>query len=539
VKRVRTTLRAIRRGYEYVASGFESLVTLLEHRYTPLGRFRPGPFAGWDFLWQPALVGCIAMCLILVGGCFPGSPFKLNMISTWFFGEPTVSPTLAPGQTQLLLSIVSTYGGLLLLMRCWLRLAQIVNVHPGATMKKLWRIFFVWSLPLLVAPPLFSRDIFSYAAQGEMTAHGLSPYLYGPFTLGSGPYVSPVDPLWGNAPAPYGPAFLWVDGTIDRIARHNQLATLVGLRLLEFAAIMLIGYAVTLLAKAMRRDPSEAFVLAALNPMMLIELVNGAHNDALMTALLVLGVALALRRRLVWATIATACAACVKAPAALGLAFIAWNWTPSPESWRQRVRPISVTTAVAAVVVGFWTVLAGFGFGWVQNLFTNGNVRSWAAPATGVGLGLHLWLAHLGIATDLTHDLTISRVIAMSIALAFATWFFFTAERRGWVRSLAMALLLIVILGPVLQPWYLSWSLVLLAASYRGREHFWLLFLTIIGPVIGLPGGKSLLSGLAAANPLLIALALAVLGGVLLLPMGSWTQWSWPEWKVALAEQER
>ena len=79
----------------------------------------------------------------------------------------------------------------------------------------------------------------------------------------------------------------------------------------------------------------------------------------------------------------------------------------------------------------------------------------------------------------------------------------------------------------------------LLAASYRGREHFWLLFLTIIGPVIGLPGGKSLLSGLAAANPLLIALALAVLGGVLLLPMGSWTQWSWPEWKVALAEQER
>jgi hypothetical protein len=30
------------------------------------------------------------------------------------------------------------------------------------------------------------------------------------------------------------------------------------------------------------------------------------------------------------------------------------------------------------------------------------------------------------------------------------------------------------------------------------------------------------------SNPLLIAVAVAVLGGVLILPMGRWTQWSWP-----------
>jgi hypothetical protein len=35
------------------------------------------------------------------------------------------------------------------------------------------------------------------------------------------------------------------------------------------------------------------------------------------------------------------------------------------------------------------------------------------------------------------------------------------------------------------------------------------------------------------SNPLLIAVALAILGGVLIAPMGHWTQWSWPEGHLA------
>ena len=100
------------------------------------------------------------------------------------------------------------------------------------------------------------------------------------------------------------------------------------------------------------------------------------------------------------------------------------------------------------------------------------------------------------------------------------------------MRSLGLALVLLVVLGPVVQPWYFSWGLVLLAASYQGREHFWLLALSIVGPFIGLPGGSTLLAGLVHSNLLLIAVAVAILGGVLVLPMGHWTQWSWPEQSV-------
>jgi hypothetical protein len=112
------------------------------------------------------------------------------------------------------------------------------------------------------------------------------------------------------------------------------------------------------------------------------------------------------------------------------------------------------------------------------------------------------------------------------------------------VRSLALSLILFVELGPVVQPWYLAWGLVLLAASYKGREHFWLLALSITGPFIGLPGGRALLADLVHSNPLLIALAVAILGGLLILPMGRWTQWSWPaealeaESPIAIASEQ-
>jgi 4-amino-4-deoxy-L-arabinose transferase-like glycosyltransferase len=125
--------------------------------------------------------------------------------------------------------------------------------------------------------------------------------------------------------------------------------------------------------------------------------------------------------------------------------------------------------------------------------------------------------------------LSITRFLGLMIAIALAIWLLWHCERRGWVRSLGLSLLLFVALGPVVQPWYFAWGLVLLAASYQGREHFWLLLLSITGPFIGIPGGRQLLDDLLRSNPLLIAMALVVLGGVLLLPMGRWTQWSWQE----------
>ena len=144
--RVNSWASGVRRTYERVTSRFESGVQLLERRYTPLGRFTPGPFEGWSFLWQPALLGFAAMVAIVAGSSFTNSPFKFNLTSTWFFGEPLANATGTSSLTKYILSVVLVYGGLLLLMRVWLRLAEVMKLHAGAPLKKLWWIFALWSV---------------------------------------------------------------------------------------------------------------------------------------------------------------------------------------------------------------------------------------------------------------------------------------------------------------------------------------------------------------------------------------------------------
>ncbi len=175
-------------------------------------------------------------------------------------------------------------------------------------------VFALWSLPMLVIAPLFSRDAYSYAAQGEMVSHHMNPYLYGPFELGNNSYTAPVDPLWGNAPAPYGPLFLQLDGFFARITFHNELATIVLLRLLALVGVLLIASCVPRLARLYHRDGAELFTLMVLNPVTLLHLIGGAHNDALMLGLLVAGLTAAKEKRPIVGILLCALATAIKAP---------------------------------------------------------------------------------------------------------------------------------------------------------------------------------------------------------------------------------
>ncbi len=527
---VRRLISGVIDVYETVAAGLERVIAYAERRYTTLGRFSPGSFQGWDFLWQPAVGGFVAICLLVAGGSFPDSPFKLDLAGIWFFGEPRNLVSTGVNETMLIVSVVLGYSGLVLLMRVWLRLVEVLQLHPGAPLRSLWRTFALWALPMALAAPMFSRDVFSYAAQGEMTSYHLNPYVLGPFALGSSPYVNPVDPLWGNAPAPYGPFFLSLDGGIDRLARHNEMATVIGLRLLEIVAVIALGWGVAAIAESLHRDRAEAVALVLLNPITLITFVNGAHNDALMAALLVGGVALALRNRPLLALSLIACAGAIKAPALFGLAFVGWIWWRSGESASERHRRLILGGLASLIPFVIWTYLAGFGWGWIGNLMSNGAVQSWAAPVTALGLGVTKVAHVLGWGSlSSTLVLRLTRGIGLAVVLGVTAGLVVNARRRGWVHSLGVSLVLLAVLGPVVQPWYFIWGISLLAASYQGRQHFWILVMSVTGPFAGLPGGRELLSGMLQTNPLVTATAVAVLGLVLLVPMGSWTQWSWPE----------
>ena len=496
-------------------------------------RLRPAPDArrsmldpdDWSWLWKPGLLGFFAIISIAIGGSFSNSPFKLEMPGTWFFGVPSANTVATDkgNETLLMLGLLLVYGGLVLLLRVWIQLSKALINRPGAPIKNLAWILALWMIPMLVVAPMFSRDVFSYAAQGEMVSHHINPYVYGPYTLGSGPYVNPVDPLWGNTPAPYGPLFLIIDGFLASVTFHSAMATVVALRLLEVASVALMAWCLPKLAKTVGRDPGQAFVLGAMNPIVVLTLVGGAHNDAMMVALLVAGITAARLKHPVWGIVLCALAAAVKAPAALGILYIAWDWLGDGVPLRQRLRPIVLSGLIAGAVLAALTVLSGLGLGWIGNLATPGTVRSWAAPATGVGMGLAGLLHVVGLGVSQASIISVTRVLGLGLAVGLGIWLLKESDRIGQLTALGLTLLAFVILSPVVQPWYLTWGLILLAPVAQGRLRTLVISLTVISPFIGLPGGRDLVSELLHAQPIAIACTLVALLFFVVAPLGRWT----------------
>ena len=474
---------------------------------------------GSGLLVRPAILGFVAITAISIGSVQQRSPFALKLPGAWFFGVPSAGSS---GSTHgLFFGLVAVYGGLLLLMRVWYGLARSLSQVPGVPVRKLVIVACIWMVPLLIAPPLFSRDVYSYAAQGEMMSHHISPYVYGPGVLGAGPYVSLVDKLWINTPAPYGPLFLKVDGALTSLSAHHVLLDVVLLRLLSLLGVGLIAFSIPKLARTLGRDPSEAFVLAVLNPVTLLHLVGGAHNDALMVGLLVSGITAARLKRPLLGIVLCSLAAAVKAPAALGIVYIAWDWMGPGVPIRDRVRPMVSAALIASAVMGALSFVTGLGWGWIANLASPGTVRSWVAPATGVGM-LFSDLAHVvGFGVPQHVVLSFTRIVGLAVAGGIGVWLLLRSERFGALRALGVTLLVLVLLGPVVQPWYLSWGLVLLAPVATGKVRSLIITLSIGSAFLGLPGGQELVHDLLSSNPLAVAGALLVLLAILTVPLTS------------------
>jgi len=528
---VRGALGKVRRAYLALRHGWLHLgrwATATTTRLEPLSlaarlhqKPQPEP-RDWRWLRSPALLGFIAVLAIAVGGSLPDSPFKLEMAGSWFFGEPTGASASYPN-AMLFVGLVMVYGGIVLLVRVWVHLLRALTARPGAPVRNLQWMLALWSLPMVVVAPMFSRDVFSYAAQGEMVSRHINPYICGPYCLGSNFFTNPVDHLWQNAPAPYGPLFLVVDGFLARVSFHHALGTVVLLRLFALAGVALCAYAVPRLARLLGRDPARALVLGVANPLVVLTLIGGGHNDAVMAGLLVTGILVARRGFPIWGIVLCAAAGAIKVPAVLGAVYIAWDWLGPGVPVRRRLGPLALAGVVTLAVFAVLTALSGLGAGWVANLTSPGTVVSWAAPATGIGMVLTS-LAHLvGINVALSTVLAVTRTLGLLAAVGLGVLLLLQADRIGSVKALGLTLLAFVVLGPVVQPWYLVWGIVLLSTVATGILRTTIVVLTAISPFIGLPGGNRLVHELVAADPLAIAAVLAVVLVVFCAPLGRWS----------------
>ena len=168
-----------------------------------------------------------------------GSSFETHLPGAWFFGMPggTFGWLGTNAALPTISSLALVFGGLILLTRVWLGLLRYLRQHEGFPVRRVVLVVFVWAVPLLAAPPLFSRDVYTYAAQGEMVSHHINPYLYGPSVLGATSYNEMADSVWSNTESPYGPTFLTADGVLDQASGHQILPDLLLLRLLALAGV--------------------------------------------------------------------------------------------------------------------------------------------------------------------------------------------------------------------------------------------------------------------------------------------------------------
>lgn len=458
----------------------------------------------------PLVGGFAAILAICVGATLAGSPFDVHLPGAWAFGMRHTGPGFRN------LGKAGVFIGMAGLLVAWYQVIVYLRQRPSTPVRTVLVVFAVWALPLLVAPPLFSTDAYSYVAQGTMVAHSINPYHYGPVALAfQDPRVlSLVSPIWQVTTVPYGPLFLGLEAGAVEVTRFHETAAIEGLRLLALAGVMLAAAVLPSLARRYGTPPSLAVAMVVLNPLTLLGLISPGHNDALVAGLVLGAVALLLRGRPALAVVVCALAAAVKAPALVATAFVAWQWASQESSWRGRGRVLALTGAITLAALEVLAVITTVGWGWLSTLGTPGVVRSVVTPTTDLALVGEAFVRIVRFGPGLAPLLSVSRTAGYVVAAGLIAWLLWQSRHHGVLPALALSLLVLVALGPVFQPWYLAWGLFCVAPMAAGRWRVLLIGVSTFATVATLPRFEPLIASTGLAGDLFGLVALAGLASL-------------------------
>lgn len=313
---------------------------------------------------------------------------------------------------------------------------------PRLGRRLVWGAIVVLVAAFAVAPVLLSHDVYSYVDYARLgVRHGLDPYVHPPLAAPADPAFAQV--TWTEATSAYGPLFTLLTYPLAWLPVTVAVAVLKAA-----AALSVLGIAVIVSRLAAWRgvDPLRAAAFVALNPLVLVHIVGGAHNDGLTMLLAMLAVAALLSARQISAGVALVAAIATKASATFLVPFALIG---------SRSSKLVVGMAGAALAIGVaawfafgWDWLGGFGLaGENQNRTSYMSIPITAARLTGL-------------------DPDAVRLAAAILFAGFVIYLLAWTWRGGdWVRAAAWAALALLLATSWLLPWYLLWPLPLAAIS--------------------------------------------------------------------------
>jgi hypothetical protein len=293
----------------------------------------------------------------------------------------------------------------------------------------------VQMLPL-AGPLLLSKDVYLYWSEARIAiVHHANPYRVIPDAYPTDPSLNNVSEVWRTETAPYGPAWEALGAVPAAAAGSSAHRAELGYRILA-----LLGVLGAALVIARRTRNAAAVALLGWSPLVALHFAGGGHNDAWMTALLVLGVAApsAAAGGAAWSV-----ASAVKlVPAILFPLELASQRLRFSRRWWLGLLGAALVVVVAATAV--------FGPRWATASFGEAHHTS---PLGGVH-----WLTELGLRHRYAVVVGAVTFAAVYLMLLRSAW------RTGRAR-LSLAATALCLTLSALRPWYVLWPVALAAVE--------------------------------------------------------------------------
>ena len=223
------------------------------------------------------------------------------------------------------------------------------------------------------------------------------------------------------------------------------------MRLTLVLGLVLLVWALPELTRRLGGRVPVALWVAVANPMMIIHMVGGGHNDLLVMGLLAAGSLFALRGRHVVGIVLVTAAMAVKASAGVALPFLVLVWAAHMSGSRTAriTKAAAAGIGVFAGVFALITLAARVDLGWLPALSAPSMIVNWMSLPTGVGEFVH-WLFEIPFDLPKQPFINVARIIGGIVLLVIAVRQWWAARDGGpdAIRRAGIVLLAVAVLSP-------------------------------------------------------------------------------------------